>query len=72
MFQVLIGRWFYDPFLVICKHKFFFFQALRKVEEALRGRHDSRLKDMDNMGVFNHTGPNEALNALHNKVSWKI
>jgi hypothetical protein len=41
---------------------------LRKVEQAIRGRNDSRLRDLDMMGVFNHTGQNEALNSLHNKV----
>jgi hypothetical protein len=35
---------------------------------AIRGRGDSRLKDLDMMGYFSHTGCNESLNSLHIKV----
>ncbi len=38
--------------------------------QSIRGRNDSRLKDLEMMGVFSHTGCNEALNALRNKVLW--
>jgi hypothetical protein len=46
----------------------FAIQALRKVELAIKGRKDCRIKDLSMMGVFSHTGCNEALNNLHNKV----
>jgi hypothetical protein len=35
---------------------------------AIRGHNDCRLKDLEMMGTFSHTGCNEALNSLHNKV----
>jgi hypothetical protein len=41
---------------------------VKKVELAIRGRGDSRLKDLEMMGVFQHTGANEVLNSLHIKV----
>jgi len=39
------------------------------MEQAIRGRGDSRLRDLAMMTEFAHTGPNEALNALRNKAS---
>jgi len=45
---------------------------VKKVELAICGRGDSRLRDLGMMTIFAHTRPNEALNALHNKVNnWK-
>ena len=46
----------------------FMFQALRKVELAIRGHNDCRLEDLSMMGVASHTGCNESLNSRHNKV----
>lgn len=43
-------------------------QAAKKVESAIRGKNDCRLKDVAMMGVFSHTGCNEVLNSLHLKV----
>jgi hypothetical protein len=45
------------------------FQAVKKVDQAIRGRGNRRLKDLDMMTVFAHTGPNETLNSLRNKVN---
>jgi hypothetical protein len=45
-----------------------FLQAVRKVEMAIRGKGDCRLKDLRMMTVFNHTGNNEVFNSVHNKV----
>jgi hypothetical protein len=45
-----------------------FHQAAKKVENAIRGKGDMRLKDLAMMGIFSHTGCNEVLNNLHNKV----
>jgi hypothetical protein len=42
---------------------------VKKVDQAIRGRGNRRLKDLDMMTVFAHTGPNETLNALRNKVN---
>jgi hypothetical protein len=39
------------------------------MEQAIRRRGDSRLRDLAMMMEFAHTGPNEALNALRNKAS---
>ncbi len=39
------------------------------MEQAIRGRVDSRLRDLAMMTEFAHTGPNEALNAMRNKAS---
>jgi hypothetical protein len=47
----------------------FSFKAVKKMEQAIRGRGDSRLRDLAMMTEFAHTGPNEALNALRNKAS---
>ena len=49
--------------------KFGNFQAVKKVDQAIRGRGNRRLKDLDMMTVFEHTGPNETLNSLRNKVN---
>ena len=49
--------------------KFGNFQAVKKVDQAIRGRGNRRLKDLDMMTVFAHTGPNETLNSLRNKVN---
>jgi hypothetical protein len=45
-----------------------YFQAAKKVEIAIRGKSDIRLKDLSMMGFFSHTGCNEVLNNLHTKV----
>jgi hypothetical protein len=41
--------------------------AMRKLVAAIRGKGDSRLKDLDLMTEFQHTGVNENINSLHNK-----
>jgi solute carrier family 8 (sodium/calcium exchanger) len=41
--------------------------AMRKLVTAIRGKGDSRLKDLDLMTEFQHTGTNENINSLHNK-----
>jgi hypothetical protein len=43
---------------------------VKKLEQALRGKGDSRLKDLEMMGSFQHTGPNELLNSLRIKVGY--
>jgi hypothetical protein len=43
-------------------------QPLRKVELAIRGFKDCRLDDLAMMGVCSHTGCNENVNSVHNKV----
>ncbi len=50
--------------------KFGNFQAVKKVDQAIRGKGNRRLKDLDMMTVFAHTGPNEMLNSLRNKVNF--
>jgi len=41
---------------------------VEKVENAIRGRDNCRLNDLRMMTHFQHTGKNEELNSLHNKV----
>jgi hypothetical protein len=41
---------------------------VKKLELELRGKGDARLKDLEMMGSFQHTGPNEILNSLRIKV----
>ena len=41
---------------------------MEKVENAIRGRDNCRLNDLRMMTHFQHTGKNEELNSLHNKV----
>jgi hypothetical protein len=41
--------------------------AMRKLVVAIRGKGDSRLKDLALMTEFQHTGTNENINSLHNK-----
>ena len=50
------------------KHFFVLIQPLRKVELAIRGFKDCRLDDLAMMGVCSHTGCNENVNSVHNKV----
>jgi hypothetical protein len=40
---------------------------MRKLETALRGNSNCRLKDLELMAEFQHTGTNENINSLHNK-----
>jgi len=40
--------------------------SMKKLVKAIRGHRDSRLKDLECMTEFQHTGPNEWINALHN------
>jgi hypothetical protein len=40
--------------------------SLKKLNNAIRGHNDARLKDLEMMTHFQHTGTNEAINALHN------
>jgi hypothetical protein len=42
------------------------------VEQAIRGKGDCRIRDINMMGVFCHTGSNEVLNSLHIKVMMEI
>jgi hypothetical protein len=49
---------------------YFILQAVKKVDQAVRGYGGSRVRDLPMMTVFAHTGRNENLNSLHNKVSF--
>jgi hypothetical protein len=52
-----------------CKHKSIIniiVQTARKIEKAIRGHKDMRLKDISMMTEYSHTGVNESLNNLHN------
>jgi hypothetical protein len=40
--------------------------SMKKLVLAIRGHKNSRLKDLEMMTEFQHTGTNEAINALHN------
>jgi hypothetical protein len=40
--------------------------SMKKLIMAIRGHKDSRLRDLEMMTEFQHTGVNESLNALHN------
>jgi hypothetical protein len=40
--------------------------SMKKLVHALRGPKDCRLKDLNYMTEFQHTGTNEAINSLHN------
>jgi hypothetical protein len=40
--------------------------SVKKLIRALRGNNDARLRDLQMMTHFQHTGTNESINALHN------
>ena len=70
--QSMAGAWFLGIFIIeICLSTLKKFQAVKKVKTALLGKDGSRVKDLDSMVGFTHTGPIGSFNkASLNTVVW--